>query len=202
MLQTQTVSPELMELLEKIMKLKQFDDFLLVGGTSLALQIGHRNSIDIDLFGKCEIDEELFTKTLEQFGNFEVFKKSKNILITAVNGVKVDFVNYQFPLLKKPTVIEGIRMASKEDVAAMKLNAIYGRGSKKDFIDLYFLLKEFSLPEMIDFYLEKYFDGSKFMMIKSLTYFLDADLDQTPPVYLDFNWETCKKTIVEAVLKL
>ena len=74
MLQTQTVSPELMELLEKIMKLKQFDDFLLVGGTSLALQIGHRNSIDIDLFGKCEIDEELFTKTLEQFGNFEVFK--------------------------------------------------------------------------------------------------------------------------------
>ena len=202
MLQTQTVSPELMELLEKIMKLKQFDDFLLVGGTSLALQIGHRNSIDIDLFGKCEIDEELFTKTLEQFGNFEVFKKSKNILITAVNGVKVDFVNYQYPLLKKPTVIEGIRMASKEDVAAMKLNAIYGRGSKKDFIDLYFLLKEFSLPEMIDFYLEKYFDGSKFMMIKSLTYFLDADLDQTPPVYLDFNWETCKKTIVEAVLKL
>jgi hypothetical protein len=91
---------------------------------------------------------------------------------------------------------------SKEDVAAMKLNAIYGRGSKKDFIDLYFLLKEFSLPEMIDFYLEKYFDGSKFMMIKSLTYFLDADLDQTPPIYLDFNWETCKKTIVEAVLKL
>lgn len=202
MLQTQTVSPELMELLEKIMKLKQFDDFLLVGGTSLALQIGHRNSIDIDLFGKCEIDEELFTKTLEQFGNFEVFKKSKNILITAVNGVKVDFVNYQYPLLKKPNVIEGIRMASKEDVAAMKLNAIYGRGSKKDFIDLYFLLKEFSLSEMIDFYLEKYYDGSKFMMIKSLTYFLDADLDQTPPVYKDFDWETCKKTIVEAVLKL
>ena len=170
--------------------------------TSLALQIGHRNSIDIDLFGKCEIDEELFTKTLQKFGDFEVFKKSKNILITAVNGVKVDFVNYQYPLLKKSNVIEGIRMASKEDVAAMKLNAIYGRGSKKDFIDLYFLLKEFSLSEMIDFYLEKYFDGSKFMMIKSLTYFSDADLDQTPPIYLDFNWEICKKTIIAEVIKL
>lgn len=185
MLQTQTVSSELLELLNKIMKLSQFDDFLLVGGTSLALQIGHRNSIDIDLFGK-----------------FEVYKKSKNILITSVNNVKVDFVNYKYPLLKEPTVIEGIRMASKADVAAMKLNAIYGRGSKKDFIDLYFLLQEFTLNEMIDFYLEKYFDGSKFMMIKSLTYFSDADLDQTPPLFLDFNWETCKQKIIEEVLKL
>jgi hypothetical protein len=93
-------------------------------------------------------------------------------------------------------------MASKADVAAMKLNAIYGRGSKKDFIDLYFLLQEFTLNEMIDFYLEKYFDGSKFMMIKSLTYFSDADLDQTPPLFLDFNWETCKQKIIEEVLKL
>jgi hypothetical protein len=106
MLQTQTVSSELLELLNKIMKLSQFDDFLLVGGTSLALQIGHRNSIDIDLFGKCEIDEELFTETLQEFGKFEVYKKSKNILITSVNNVKVDFVNYKYPLLKEPTVIE------------------------------------------------------------------------------------------------
>ena len=122
MLQTQTVSPELLELLEKIMKLNQFDSFLLVGGTSLALQIGHRNSIDIDLFGKCEIDEELFTRTLNEFGIFEVFKRSKNILITSVNGVKVDFVNYQYPLLKKHLIVDGIRMASKEDIAAMKCN--------------------------------------------------------------------------------
>ncbi|MDR6969484.1 hypothetical protein J2X31_003515 [Flavobacterium arsenatis] len=78
MLQTQTVSPELLELLGKIMKLNQFDDFLLVGGTSLALQIGHRNSIDIDLFGKREIDEALFTKTLQSLGTLEVFNRSKN----------------------------------------------------------------------------------------------------------------------------
>ena len=194
MLQTQTVVPELLELLIKIMNLNQFDDFLLVGGTSLALQIGHRNSIDIDLFGKCEIDEELFTKTLIQFGTFEVFKRSKNILITSINGVKVDFVNYQYPLLEDYVVID--------DIAAMKLNAISGRGSKKDFIDLYFLLNEFSLIEMIEFYLEKYFDGSKFMVVKSLSYFADADLDQTPPIHLDFDWEICKQKIIEEVLKL
>ncbi|WP_396169427.1 nucleotidyl transferase AbiEii/AbiGii toxin family protein [Flavobacterium sp.] len=202
MLQTQTVSPELLELLEKIMKLDSFNDYLLVGGTSLALQMGHRNSIDIDLFGNCEINEELFTRTLNGFGTFEVFKKSKNILITSINGVKVDFVNYKYPLLRDYIVINGIRMASKEDIAAMKINAIAGRGSKKDFIDLYFLLNEFSLTEIIDFYLQKYFDGSKFMAIKSLSYFSDADIDQTPDIYLDFNWETCKQKIISEVLKL
>lgn len=93
-------------------------------------------------------------------------------------------------------------MASKEDIAAMKLNAIYGRGSKKDFIDLYFLLNEFTLSEMIDFYLQKYFDGSKFMLIKSLSYFSDADLDQTPKMYQEFNWETCKQKIIQEVIKL
>jgi hypothetical protein len=202
MLQTQTVVPELLELLKKIMKISQYDNFILVGGTSLALQIGHRNSIDIDLFGDCEIDEELFTKNLSQFGTFEVFKKSKNILITSINGVKTDFVNYQYPLLFDYLVVDGIRLASKQDIAAMKLNAIAGRGSKKDFIDLYFLLNEFSLNEMIDFYLQKYFDGSKFMVVKSLIYFEDANLDQTPPIYSNFNWEDCKQKIVEEVLKL
>ncbi len=153
------------------MKLHQFNEFLLVGGTSLALQIGHRNSIDIDLFGDCEIEEELFTNTLSKLGTFEVFKRSRNILITSIDDVKVDFVNYQYPLLKKKLVIDGIRLASKEDIAAMKLNAIVGRGSKKDFIDLYFLLNDFSLNQMIDFYIKKYFDGSKFMVVKSLSFF-------------------------------
>jgi predicted nucleotidyltransferase component of viral defense system len=202
MLQTQTVSPELLELLKKIMENSQFDDFLLVGGTSLSLQIGHRNSIDIDLFGNCEIDEELFSSTLNEYGTFEVFKRSKNILITAINGVKVDFVNYKYPLLKNHSLIDGIRMASKEDVAAMKLNAIAGRGSKKDFIDLFILLNEFSLNDMINFYLQKYFDGSKFMVVKSLSYFSDADLEQTPEIFIDFDWEQCKQKIIDEVIKL
>jgi predicted nucleotidyltransferase component of viral defense system len=202
MLQTQTVSPKLLELLNKIMKLNQFNEFLLVGGTSLALQIGHRNSIDIDLFGDCEIEEELFTNTLSKLGTFEVFKRSRNILITSIDDVKVDFVNYQYPLLKKKLVIDGIRLASKEDIAAMKLNAIVGRGSKKDFIDLYFLLNDFSLNQMIDFYIKKYFDGSKFMVVKSLSFFSDADLEQTPPVFSDFDWEVCKHKILFEVSKL
>jgi polyhydroxyalkanoate synthesis regulator protein len=93
-------------------------------------------------------------------------------------------------------------MLSIVDIAAMKLNAIAGRGSKKDFIDLYFLLQEFSLREILSFYGQKYHDGSLFMVEKSLTYFEDADLQLEPQMYKDFNWETCKKTIIAEVIKI
>lgn len=202
MLQTQTVVPELMELLRKLMKVQNFSNFYLVGGTSLSLQIGHRNSIDIDLFGKQEIDSDLFIKILNDFGNTEIMKSSNNILITDVEGIKVDFVNYQYQILEKPLEIDGIRMLSTKDIAAMKLNAIASRGSKKDFIDLYFLLKEFKLREMMDFYNQKYFDGSEFMVYKSLNYFEEADMQPQPKMYKDFNWETCKQKIIEEVIKL
>ncbi|TRX40389.1 nucleotidyl transferase AbiEii/AbiGii toxin family protein [Flavobacterium restrictum] len=95
MLQKQTVVPELMELLNKIMSEKLFSDFNLVGGTSLALQMGHRNSIDIDLFGNSEINSELFIEKLSEFREVKVAQSTNNILITKINDVKVDFVNYK-----------------------------------------------------------------------------------------------------------
>ena len=175
MLQTQTVVPDLLELLKKLMSENLFSEFNLVGGTSFALQLGHRNSIDIDLFGNSEINSELFIKKLNSFGEISVTQSSKNILITKIKNVKVDFVNYKYPLLTDFLVIDTIRMLSTKDIAAMKLNAIAGRGSKKDFIDLYFLLQEFSLAEIFSFYEQKFNDGSIFLVQKSLTYFEDAD---------------------------
>ena len=203
MLQTQTVVPELMELLKKIMSEKLFSDFNLVGGTALALQMGHRNSIDIDLFGNSEINSEFFIEKLSEFGEVKVAKSTKNILITKINEVKVDFVNYKYPLLSECLFIENIRMLSVKDIAGMKLNAIAGRGSKKDFIDLYFLLNEFSLKQMLDFYLKKYFDGSEFMVLKSLSYIEEANEQPLPQMMkTTFNWETCKQKIITEVLKL
>jgi predicted nucleotidyltransferase component of viral defense system len=181
---------------------KLFSDFNLVGGTALALQMGHRNSIDIDLFGNSEINSEFFIEKLSEFGEVKVAKSTKNILITKINEVKVDFVNYKYPLLSECLFIENIRMLSVKDIAGMKLNAIAGRGSKKDFIDLYFLLNEFSLEDILSFYEKKYKDGSVFMVQKSLTYFEDADAQQQPKMFKDFNWETCKQKIIEEVLKL
>jgi hypothetical protein len=196
MLQTQTVVPQLLELLNKIMSEKLFSDFYLVGGTALALQIGHRNSIDIDLFGKSEIDSDLFTEKLSEYGEVKIIQNTKNILITNINQVKVDFVNYKYPLVSDTISENNIRMFSRKDISAMKLNAIAGRGSRKDFIDLYFLMQEFSLKEMLSFYAKKYDAGSEFMVVKSLSYFDDADLQQQPQMFLDFDWENCKKTIL------
>jgi hypothetical protein len=203
MLQTKSVVPELMELLIKLMNEKLFSNFNLVGGTALALQMGHRNSIDIDLFGIEEINSDLFLDKLSKFGIVKITQGSKNILITKVNEIKVDFVNYKYPLLKDILVVDNIRMLSFQDIAAMKLNAIAGRGSKKDFINLFYLLKEFTLKEIISFYEQKYNDGSVFMAIKSLTYFSDADLQITPTMFDEnFNWEHCKQKILDEVCKL
>ncbi|SNS23199.1 Nucleotidyl transferase AbiEii toxin, Type IV TA system [Belliella buryatensis] len=90
------------------------------------------------------------------------------------------------------------RLASKEDIGAMKLNAIAGRGSKKDFIDLYFLLNEFSLEELIGFYRDKYQDGSEFLVLKSLSYFADADTEPTPLMLKDANWDKIKNQIANS----
>lgn len=202
MLQTQTVVPELMELLKKLMDVDLFSDFNLVGGTALSLQIGHRNSIDIDLFGKAEIDTDLFIEKLKTFGEVTVTQSTKNILITQVNNIKVDFVNYKYPLLSDIFAVDGIRMLSKKDISAMKISAICGRGSKKDFIDLFYLLDEFSLLEILSFYEQKFTDGSVFLVEKSLAYFDDADLQLQPKMFKDFDWEICKQKISNEVLKL
>lgn len=201
MLHYKSVSAELLELLEFIMNQREFDEFNLVGGTSLALQMGHRISIDIDLFGASEIDEDLFLEVLKKLGTVQVIKKSKNILICSVNGIKVDFVNYQYRLLESPLIERNLRLVQKKDIAAMKVNAIAGRGSIKDFIDVYFLLNEFSINEMIGFYLQKYPDGSEFMVRKSLTYFDDADNEEAPILFHDISWSEIKKTILLSIDK-
>ena len=202
MLQTQTASPKLLELLKQLMQDEFFNQFVLVGGTSLALQIGHRNSIDIDMFGNQEINSDLFEEKLKEFGQVEITQTTKNIFISSINDIKVDFVKYNYPLLQEIKVIDSVRLASKADIAAMKLNAILGRGSRKDFIDLYFLLEDFSLKQMFEYFKEKYKEGSEFLVYKSLTYFEDADSQPQPKMFKPFDWEACKQKIIEEVLKL
>ncbi len=197
MLFTTTVKPELLELLNAMMNESTFDSFVLVGGTSLALQYGHRDSIDLDFFGNQPIDEDLFLSKLSLFGSVRWIKKSDNVLICSVNDIKVDLVSYQYKWIGPVIHVNKVRLASDRDIAAMKLNAIAGRGSKKDFIDLYFILQRFSLNEVISFYIEKYPDGSLFMVLKSLSYFEDADLELSPKMYIDVQWDEIKAFISE-----
>ena len=106
------------------------------------------------------------------------------------------------PLLQEtrdPVPGDGVTLAGIKDIAAMKIAAIVGRGTKKDFIDMHFLLKRFSLQEILDLYMQKYPDGSIFSAMKSLSYFKDAEPDPMPLMFEEVSWETVKQSIRDAV---
>ena len=195
MLHYETIIPETQSLLEKLSALPVLDDARLVGGTALALQLGHRTSVDLDFFGRINADSEELRDILREVGRVEVASVSKNINIFWVNGIKVDMVNYPYPWLDLPIEEDGVRLASLRDIAAMKVSAIVNRGTKKDFIDLYTLLQFFKLDDILDMYSRKYSDGSLFIVMKSLTYFDDAETDPMPNVFNDTTWESVKDFI-------
>lgn len=199
MLSTCTVEPHTLELLKRMMKEELFSPLRLVGGTALALQYGHRNSVDLDFFGAAELDSLDVRQALNAAGRTTVIKESRNIKIYSVNGIKVDFVNYPYPWIAETVYEEDLRLASDKDIAAMKVNAIEGRGSKKDFIDMFFLLQRYSLQDIFGFYQAKYPENSIFRALLSLTYFDDADLQLMPKMYSPASWEEIKTFIREQV---
>lgn len=199
MLHYETIIPETHSLLEKLSTLPVLEDARLVGGTALALQLGHRTSVDLDFFGRINADSEDLRDILREVGRVEVASVSKNINIFWIDGVKVDMVNYPYPWLDLPIVEDGVRLASLNDIAAMKISAIVNRGTKKDFIDLYTLLQHFALDEILDMYSRKYSDGSLFIVMKSLTYFDDSETDPMPNVLNDTTWETVKDFLRKVV---
>lgn len=202
MLYYQSIDSTALELLKKLMTIPQFNELFLVGGTSLALQIGHRKSIDLDLFGRFNLEQEEFSWILKQFNSVTMINRTPNIKTYIIENIKVDFVNYPYSWIDKAILKDGIRLAGMKDIAAMKLSAITGRATKKDFIDLYFLLRYFSLNQMLNFYNQKYPDGSKFLVLKSLTYFEDAEVELAPVMLESIDWEEVKSKIVKETRSL
>lgn len=197
MLHYETIDAKTLELLKKIMEVDLFKNLRLVGGTALALQIGHRKSIDLDLFGLLKSDEYAILNELNQLGKVKLIQKTQNISIFTIDGIKVDIVNYTYPWLTDVVADDQLRLAGKKDIAAMKLAAITGRGTKKDFIDLYFLLQVYSLNQLLEFYKQKYHDGSVFLVLRSLAYFEDADVELIPTMMKELDWMVIKRSIVK-----
>ncbi len=195
MLHYKTIDPKTLELLNKLMQIEEFSKLRLVGGTSLALQIGHRQSIDLDLFGTFDIDEFQLAKILNKLGSNTIIKKTKNINVYLIEGVKVDLVNYPYQWLEDIIIEDNIRLATKKDIVAMKIAAITGRGSKKDFVDIKFLFEYYNLHEMIKLYKLKYNDASEMLALKSLSYFDDANEEEDPKMLVEMNWDVVKNEI-------
>ena len=198
---TRTVEPATLELLKKIMSHPKLTDLVLVGGTSLALQLGQRESVDLDLFGKFSLEAGELKSILESIGSLEIVhldsKKAINSCI--IDNIKVDIVNYSYGWIKPIIVDEGVRLASLEDIAAMKLSAIGSRGTKKDFFDFYFLLQFFTIYEIVGFFKQKYQLSDVMHYILGLGYFEDADRDLDPIMFEPLAWEDVKARIVKEI---
>jgi hypothetical protein len=197
MLHLRTVTPELLELLRGLQQIPALAGYGLAGGTSLALQLGHRVSVDIDLFGEVPFEDEEVVPYLAQIGPFTRIKRSENIFVAVVQGIKVDLVRYAYPRLAPFVVEDGVRMFGLADIAAMKLGAIAGRGSRKDFIDLHVLMEHFSKEQLWEVYRAKFPDSSEFLLRKSLTYFTDAEREAMPEMHIPLTWEEVKRRVVE-----
>ena len=140
-------------LIQELQAIPELKEFHLVGGTALALQLGHRNSIDIDLFTQNEFEAGDIIHLLEKDYRVSTTLARKGTLLAVVNDIKTDFIRHHYELLNPPIVEEGISFLSKEDIAAMKFHAIIQSGKRlKDFIDIYFLLQHFSMKQMIGFF--------------------------------------------------
>jgi Nucleotidyl transferase AbiEii toxin, Type IV TA system len=204
MLQSATVHPATLAILKQLMSMPLLKQFNLVGGTSLSLQIGHRISIDLDLFSNIDFDNSTIINAIEPLGELTVLVDNPPFLQMRLDDVKLDFLKYPYPFIQNYLEIEGIRLVSIENIATMKLTAIARRGAKKDFFDLYFLLERYSLAQLLELLGQTLPNIDPFHIVKSLTYFEDAEKELNPEMLIKVSWQTVKKTIekkVESYLK-
>ncbi len=201
MLQIKGAEPLTYQLLKDLMTLTPLNDFHLTGGTSLALHFGHRLSVDLDLFTPNPFNKEQIAAYLpEQFPDFkEVFTPIKSFYFSYLNNIKVDFVHNKNKVISAFEVHEGIRFWGIRDTIAMKLNAIYGRGSKKDFWDLDEILEHFKLSEIAEWFFEKHPNAFEEGLFMSLVYFDDAEKGIDPVCLKKKSWDKIKKRIEKEV---
>lgn len=178
-----------------------FCNLFLVGGTALSLKFGHRTSIDIDLFTTIEFDVlELKNHLEKKYSNFDFKGSNSRMLFCFIDDVKVDFVKYSIShAIKGIETVESVRFASMEHIAALKLNAISQRGSKKDFYDLHLLLNHYTIEQLIEFYKAVFTKDNAFELYRSMNYFDDAEETTQPVSFLKEDWNTIKKFINKKV---
>lgn len=202
MLHLATLAPSTLGLLRRIQSQAAFADTRLVGGAALALHFGHRTSIDLDLFGSWEPLPPLELALSNCAASVMKTGGEESLQFFTVDGVKIDCVTYPYKWLRPAVVSDGIRLADIPDIAAMKLAAATNRGTRKDFVDVYFLLRKYSLRQMLDWYAEKYPDGNDYLVLRSLVYFDDAELEPMPNMLTPVEWKSVTKAIESAVREL
>ncbi len=200
MLHLSTVEKETYQLLQQLFTIEAISKhFALAGGTSLALQIGHRTSIDLDLFSveKFEPKELEIILASQSDLKFTYVGSNKRMLFCFINDIKCDFVHEPAKLILPFLKQDAISYFTIQDIAAMKMHTICGRGKKKDFFDIYALLELYSWKDMLRWFEQKYGGEQMYILWRSMNYFNDADEDPDLKGFKPYtkSWEEIKKTI-------
>lgn len=193
---TKTLLPDTLRAIKLISGFSAIKQAYLAGGTALALQIGHRISVDLDFFIQHEFNEMELSAELASLPEFIQDGTAKWTVWGKIAGTKFSIFYYKYPLLEKTLPFEGIQLASLADIAAMKIHAIADRGTKRDFVDVFFLTKKYTLLEMLDLYQKKYgvSEDRIYGILRSLDYFEDADLEsEMPNMLIKVSWEEVKE---------
>ncbi len=193
---TKTLLPDTLRAIQLISGFPEIKQAYLAGGTALALQIGHRISQDLDFFTQEEFNETQLSTKLATLREFVQDGTTKWTVWGKVGETKLSIFYYKYPLLGKTVQFEEIQLASLADIAAMKIHAIEDRGTKRDFVDTYFLAKKYTLDEMLGFYQKKYgiLEDHLYAILRSLDYFEDAEKESDmPKMKTSVNWEEVKE---------
>lgn len=182
-----------------------FSQAYLAGGSSLALQLGHRRSYDLDFYTREKLLAENLASQLAKIGTFKTtLLKPPHTLMGEFNHVKVSIFRYDYPLLQPLFNFKGINLAPISDIAAMKLTAIGGRATKRDYVDVYTITQKRSLEKQFEWYEKKFgkLGNNLYVIIKALGYFEDAEDDKMPKMFVDLTWEQVKNFLVGESLRL
>jgi hypothetical protein len=204
MLHTEAVKPATLELLKSLQGRTWLKGFNLAGGTALSLYLGHRTSVDIDLFSNFDFDTAQMIELIHHDYPLQLYNTAQNTIKCSIANVNVDIIAHRYPWLNEPSEIDGFRLVSEPDIVAMKLNAISVSGQRsKDFIDIYFVLEthKYSIADMLKFYQNKYNQQGEMHVLKSLVYFDDVDLSDWPVLLKKphLRWPEIRKKIEKEV---
>lgn len=202
---TETLSRPAQNSLAILGKSGLLKDAYLAGGSALALHLGHRHSLDFDFFTSKSFDAKQLVVELSRIGNFRKETIKSDTIVGEFNKVKFSFFYFPYPLVKKPGRFLNLRLADPADIGAMKIAAIVDRGTKRDFVDLYFLVKEkYKTEEILGFYDKKYQKLAEniYSIFKSLRYFEDAEESEMPRMIKKISWEEVKRFFEKEAVRL
>lgn len=192
---TKTLLPDTVRAIQLVANIPIIKRAYLAGGTALALHLGHRISVDLDFFTQDKLEENVLAASLNQLPDFKEEGRAWRTIWGKIRETKFSLFYYKYPLIAPTHSFMGINLLDTKDIAAMKIQTLGDRGTKRDFIDLFFLSKNYSLDKMFEFYNQKYgdLDDKIYHLIRSLDYFTDAEMEKMPNKLVEISWKEVKE---------